>query len=259
MRTRILALAGLLLALSSALASEVVMLTPTDGKAISGELIKANRDQVVLKVGEGDAANETVFSWDKIKKISNGLTREKILQEWAKENPEKVCADCKGEGKVICPKCNGKSFLVDQEKVACTKCAGTGLMPCSNFACKLGKIPCDGDCLKPTEGNWVKGKDNLLWRRFVYPGGFAEWSEHHYGEVIKMQAGRPVNLGKCPKCQGTLKMNCPVCGGKVTIACTACKGTKMMVPNCPDCKDGKIVCPSCKGTGEKAPKQDPGK
>ncbi|MCW8131173.1 MAG: hypothetical protein KIS92_12560 [Planctomycetota bacterium] len=255
MRTLPTLVLALLLAGTAARAAEMVMLTPNEGKSVTGELIKANREKVVLKVGEGDAAQEVSFTWEQIKKISNGITREKALLTWAKNHPELLCESCKGEGKVFCAACNGKGFLPDLEKVPCTKCAATGLMPCPYFSCKLGKVPCDGDCLRPEVGTWTKGKEGLMWRRYVFNGGFAEWSERHYGEVIKMKDGRPTNMGKCPKCKGTLKMDCPVCEGKKTVTCVACKGTKLMVPNCEKCKDGKSTCPDCGGSGEKAAKK----
>lgn len=246
-------LAGLLIwtTASHAGATEAVMLSLNDGKNVSGDLVKADKEKVIVKVGEGDQAKEVAYPWEAVRKVSNGLTRDKIMQQWSKDNPDLVCADCKGEGKNVCPKCNGKGFLPDAPKVACTKCLQTGFIKCTHYQCALGKVPCDGPCLKPNEGNWSKGKDGLLWRRFVYQGGYAEWSEKHYGEVVQMKEGKPVNMGKCEKCKGTLKMNCPLCKGGAKIECPACKGSKSMVPDCAECKDGKVVCPTCRGNGEK--------
>lgn len=235
-------------------AAESVMLTPNEGKAVMGDLLSADKNKVVLRTGEGESAKELSFTWDQIKKLSNGLTRDKAMAAWAAEHPDQVCDECKGAGQTFCNKCAGKGLLPDAPKVPCTKCALTGLAPCANRYCTLGKVACDGPCLKPSEGNWVKGKENLLWRRYTFPGGWAEWSEKHYGEVIKIENGRPVNKGKCEKCKGTLKMACGLCAGKARMPCPACKGSKEMLPDCTACKQGMSVCAVCQGTGEKQSK-----
>ena len=105
----------------------------------------------------------------------------------------------------------------------------------------------------------MKGKEDLLWRRFDYKGGWMEWSERHLGEVIEVSptGGPPENKGKCPICGGTQKVTCKVCEGKSIVACALCKGAKEIPApgpdkKCPDCNGlKKITCPTCKGTGLK--------
>ena len=229
-------------------AAEAVLLTPTEGKPVAGELVKADTEKVVLRVGEGEAAKEVEFLWAQIKRMSNGLTREKVLRSQAQDHPEKQCADCKGSGSATCASCQGKGIDAKAAKMKCPKCGGTGSGACS---CKEGRVPCNGPCLKRSEGNWVKGEGGLLWRTWIYPGGDLKWSERNIGEVIRIQDGRHTNLGKCEKCGGTTLMPCALCKGSGKGACSQCHGSKGASPPCPDCKNGKLPCAACKGTGLK--------
>jgi hypothetical protein len=54
------------------------------------------------------------------------------------------------------------------------------------------------------------------------------WSEHHLGEVIVMQDGKPTNIGKCKICGGTGKVNCSVCKGTGKVTCPVCNGKKFI-------------------------------
>jgi hypothetical protein len=54
------------------------------------------------------------------------------------------------------------------------------------------------------------------------------WSEHHLGEVIVMQDGKPTDIGKCKICGGTTKVTCPVCIGTGKETCPICKGKKFI-------------------------------
>jgi hypothetical protein len=52
------------------------------------------------------------------------------------------------------------------------------------------------------------------------------WSEHHLGEVIATQDGKPANIGKCKICGGSTKVTCSVCKGTGKVTCPICKGKK---------------------------------
>jgi hypothetical protein len=34
-------------------------------------------------------------------------TQKKVIELWKRDHPDDLCADCHGEGKVICPTCKG--------------------------------------------------------------------------------------------------------------------------------------------------------
>src|ERR1051326_1362470 len=106
----------------------------------------------------------------------------------------------------------------------CFKCNGTGQIKCP--LCKDGQVDCPGSCLKLSKGDWqrqnVEGHDpNLLWRRFKWGNGYqyTAWSQSHVGEVIEMQNGVPVDIGKCKICGGTGRVACKNCGGNGTVVC----------------------------------------
>ena len=87
--------------------------------------------------------------------------------------------------------------------------------------------------MKLSVGIWehmaVPGHDpKELWQKHTGPKGWHAWTSAHVGEVIEIQNGTPVNIGKCP-----------TCGGKATVSCKICKGTGTMV--CPACRGNKVV------------------
>ena len=54
------------------------------------------------------------------------------------------------------------------------------------------------------------------------------WSEHHFGDVIVMQDGKPTDIGKCKICGGTTKVTCSVCKGTGKVTCPICNGKKFI-------------------------------
>lgn len=114
----------------------------------------------------------------------------------------------------------------------CFQCNGTGTGKCPVAACKNGKAPCPAPCLKPTVGVWehmnVAGHSpNDVWQKFRMPGGgYQAWNQNHYGEVIAMQNGKPVNVGKCKVCGGSMVVKCQVCNGTGIAPCTLCGGMR---------------------------------
>ncbi len=120
------------------------------------------------------------------------------------------------------------------EKV-CFECNGAGTVPCRAPGCVNGKVDCPGPCLKLSKGVWkhtdIDGKpSDVLWQEFTSADGrwTMAWSEHHLGEVIVTQDGRPTNIGKCKICGGTTKVTCPVCKGTGKETCPVCKGKKFI-------------------------------
>lgn len=240
---------------TSAFAAEVVEITYNDGKKEKGELIEQSVDKVVLRQKMADNNIDFPIPWTRIQSISNGLTRETVLKKWKETNKDKLCPDCNGDRQVSCKKCNGSGSLT-RIMAPCAACEGTGSTACKTKGCDHGKIPCTGNCLKLSEGKWEKGDENLLWRKFTYPGGWNSWSERHLGEVIEIQNGKPVNIGKCKLCDGTTTLKCKACEGTGKTVCAVCKGAKEIAqggpaPKCPDCQGGKLSCPTCKGSGLK--------
>jgi hypothetical protein len=119
------------------------------------------------------------------------------------------------------------------EKV-CFACKGEGTVPCRVPGCKDGQVDCPGPCLKLTRGAWthmaVAGHDpSELWITFTKAdGGTMSWNQNHVGEVIQMQNGNPVNIGKCKICGGTTQVTCSVCKGTGRQTCPVCNGTKFI-------------------------------
>jgi hypothetical protein len=236
--------------------AEEVTVTYTDGKFDKGDLIEQSPEKITLRVMMGGNKLDLPIPWMRIKTVSNGLTQETATKKWKDDNKDKLCPECTGDRKNACKQCNGLGLLA-RALIACTACKGKGAGACTAKGCDKGEVACPGNCLKFSEGKWVKGKEDLMWRRFDYKGGYMEWSERHLGEVIAMEDGKPVNKGKCPLCNGTTKAACKVCEGQGAAKCALCKGL-MQIPEpgpdhkCPDCKGLKsITCPTCKGTGLK--------
>ncbi len=71
-----------------------------------------------------------------------------------------------------------------------------------------------------------------LWQEFRYKtpdgrNGTMSWTQAHLGEVIVTKPGQePQNMGKCPVCGGTMKIDCAVCKGTGTSPCYMCGGKK---------------------------------
>lgn len=118
-----------------------------------------------------------------------------------------------------------------EETKTCFQCKGAGSLKCTNARCVKGIAECPAPCLKLTQGEWkhINSPGYVptdWWQTFRGKRGTHSWNQHHLGEVIEMQDGEPVNVGKCK-----------VCGGKTTVVCSACGGK------------GELACPTCKGRG----------
>jgi hypothetical protein len=245
---------GLLALAGPALTAEegaLVILTPAEGKmTVNGELVRADAKKVVLRL-MGDQPQEESFPWEKIKHLSNGLTKEKAIAA-IQADPEKRCPVCGGKAVVTCQKCGGSGRLTDVPKVKCSTCNGEGLVKCPD--CVDGQAPCPSHCLTLREGKWEKW-EGKIWRKFYYTDNgtqhCASWSSGHAGQVIAYENGKPVNKGTCPTCGGKTTIDCPHCKGTGKVTCPECQGEKVSFPVCPDCQKGLVDCPACKGTGLK--------
>ncbi len=122
--------------------------------------------------------------------------------------------------------------------VACPQCAGQGFIPCP-VHCIAGKVRCPGNCLKPDDPRWqvmtVPGHDpSTKWITFPYhkqgENGSHRWSFAHCGQVVVYQGGIPLNIGVCPTCHGTCKVDCKTCKGLGHVNCPLCLGTKVVSP-----------------------------
>jgi hypothetical protein len=120
------------------------------------------------------------------------------------------------------------------EKV-CFACKGEGTVACLVPGCKDGWVDCPGPCLKLSKGVWkrtdINGKpSDILWQYFTSADGRVTigWSEHHLGDVIMMQDGKPTDTGKCKICGGTGKVKCNVCKGTGRVTCPVCSGKKFI-------------------------------
>jgi hypothetical protein len=117
---------------------------------------------------------------------------------------------------------------------ACFQCQGTGKSKCSVPSCVGGQANCPAPCLKPNDGTWkhmnVAGHPPTdLWKTFPKRGGGTmSWNQNHAGELVQMQNGEPVNVGKCPTCGGSTKVQCKTCNGTGQITCPICNGKKVV-------------------------------
>jgi hypothetical protein len=120
------------------------------------------------------------------------------------------------------------------EKV-CFGCQGEGTITCRVPGCQAGQMDCPATCLKLTRGRWehkaVPGHDpSELWITFRTKDGTRSWNHSHVGEVIQMQNGDAVNIGRCKNCGGTTKVTCSTCKGMGSQTCLICAGKKF-IPN----------------------------
>jgi hypothetical protein len=137
----------------------------------------------------------------------------------------------KADAETPAPPSNEVIHPTHDEKI-CFACNGKGTVPCPAHGCKNGQVDCPGPCMKLDSGRWVHmdvpGHDpSELWMKFQETGGsWQAWSQHHVGEVVVMQNGKAVNIGRCKICGGTTKVNCPLCKGSGTQVCNVCEGKK---------------------------------
>jgi hypothetical protein len=129
---------------------------------------------------------------------------------------------------------NSPPAAVTGKTKPCFQCKATGISPCLVFGCKDGQVDCPGPCLKLSKGVWqhedVAGHAPTdLWQRFPRADGtWHMWNQNHVGDVIQMQNGEPVNIGKCKICGGSGHVKCSVCNGTGKVVCPICDGKKVV-------------------------------
>ena len=127
----------------------------------------------------------------------------------------------------------GTAAPAEKTKV-CFQCKGAGKIKCTVPSCKNGQADCPGPCLKLSKGVWIHmhvdgHPPEDVWQKFEGTGGkWSAWSQAHVGEVIQMQNGEPVNIGKCTICGGTGHVKCSLCKGTGEIVCPICEGKKVV-------------------------------
>ena len=236
------------------MADSPVAVTKMDGTVVKGKVVNYGREKLTLVVTgkPKDPPANVDIPWDQIKRVSNGLTREKGLQKWKADHLDSLCATCHGDGKIFCPTCHGTGHD-PAASAGCPTCKGAAQIVCTTAKCNHGTIPCPNPkCLKLTDGGWYKKPDGLRWKKFPIKNGYAEWSEHHLGQVIEKVGGEWQNLGTCPVCGGVTTISDPVCRGSGNMPCPVCS-KKTKNPACPNkCDAGVVQCPACQGSGLKA-------
>lgn len=227
--------------------------TKVDGTTVKGTIVSADPDNVTVRplAKAGEEPEPIVIAWTEIKKLSNGLTREKAWAQWKDANRANLCVDCKGDRTVHCGECKGAGHdpLASKD---CKMCKGEVLVECKNTKCDEGKSPCPEPCLKLSEGQWTN-REGKKWRKFPTRGGGSFLiSEGHLGEVVRMVNGDPVNQGKCTRCAGTTIADCVDCDGVGKQICKTCLAMKD-APDCTVeiCEEGRLACETCKETGLK--------
>ncbi len=129
--------------------------------------------------------------------------------------------------------CAGETSSPDQ--LTCPLCHGDGL--CHATGCDKGSRLCSGDCLKKEVGPWIKmdvpgHNTSELWRKFSWKsadgsGHWTAFNQQHIGQVVRLVDGEYKNLGICPLCKGTTRIECPACKGDGK--CPVCHGKKALV------------------------------
>jgi hypothetical protein len=230
-----------------------ITITKTDGTTVKGKITSYDREKVTMDVitKPKDPVVSTTISWDDIKKVSNGLTREKAIRKWKGEQHMHLCQSCFGDGKTFCPTCKGTAHD-PASSAGCPTCKGAAQVACTTSKCKSGNLPCPNPkCLKLTDPGWYKRPDGSMWKKFTEKNGYREWSEHHCGEIIDKVNGEYTSLGECPDCGGVGSITDPACRGTSQMPCPVCS-KKTTSPPCPDkCDSGIVTCATCKGSGVK--------
>jgi hypothetical protein len=122
----------------------------------------------------------------------------------------------------------------EEKAQRCFQCNGTGKSRCSVPSCAGGQANCPAPCLKPNDGTWVHMNvaghpPTDLWKKFpTRNGSYQAWNQNHAGELVQMKNGEPVNVGKCPTCGGSTKVQCSTCKGTGQITCPICDGKKLI-------------------------------
>src|SRR5438067_978413 len=79
----------------------IITVIKTDGSAVRGQLNSSDPKGLSLQplVKNVPQGENVTIPWADIKTVSNGLTRQKAIEQWKKDHPEDLCPDCRGEGK----------------------------------------------------------------------------------------------------------------------------------------------------------------
>lgn len=221
----------------------IVIVTKADGTTARGKLISAEWDKVILSADGQDVT----LKWHEISRLSNGLTRAKVIEEFKSANKGKLCESCQGNHDTRCDSCKGTSHLA-AAVADCTTCKGELLVKCKSPGCKDGQIPCPAPCLKLSQGRWIE-RDGKRIREFKSPGGTWFFSDAHLGELIVQEQGKWVSKGACPTCSGKQTLPDPACEATSKIPCPT--HSKATSEPCPKCDHGRIVCTTCTGSGLK--------
>ena len=79
----------------------------------------------------------------------------------------------------------------------------------------------------------VPGHDaSELWRKFSWKskdgdGHYIAFNQQHIGQIVRLVDGEYKNLGLCPLCKGTTRIECAICKGDGK--CSICHGKKTLV------------------------------
>lgn len=226
-----------------------------DKKAVAGELMQVTPADITVKPGapKGTEPTPVVIPWKNVKSVSNGLTRQKVVDLWKTIRRERLCDTCHGDGATKCDTCKG-SGVDPAQATPCDKCKGAGSVGKCLNKCVDGKSPCPETCLKASQfASLPVQPDGKKHKTFKNKDGSSLWwSEGHVGELVALENGVWVNKGKCPTCAGSSQVICPTCHGTAVRDCPACKGAGATGPACAACKGGKLECGTCSGTGLKA-------
>ena len=233
-----------------------VNVTRADGSVVKGHLTASDPVGVTVlpPAPPGKPANEPiVIKWTDVKRVSNGLTRAKVLKQWQSDQTLKaqLCPDCKGEGRVTCATCKGTAHDPAKLPKDCPTCKGELLVDCTAPKCDKGQVRCPKHCLSLADPGWFT-KDGKKWRRFPEKGGYYDVSEAHVGQIVVADRDGRKSTVPCPVCGGKTTIDCTVCHGTGKIACPTCSKNDS-APKCPDCDGGMQICKTCAGTG--MPKQ----
>ena len=228
-----------------------VIIFKNDGKSVSGDLTELTPGAVTIK--PSPKAEPVSVLWKDIKRLSDGTTRQKVLDDWRANHPELLCDTCKGDGEVACTTCKGSGVDPAQAK-PCEKCNGTGVLGKCTQCKGVKTIPCPNNCLKESSFTGPKGPDGKRWLHLKKGTFTIDVSDAHIGQVVSLKNGQP-DISVCPVCQGKSIITCPTCHGTGDQACPTCHGSGKVGPACNDCKgSGKIECKDCNGTGVKPAK-----
>ncbi len=256
--------------ISSASLTGAVTIATTDGHAVKGTLQSVTPELLTVlptpkpvpKAKAGVApvdppkSDPVELPWNTVKRVSNGLTARLALDVWKAQHSADLCPTCRGERTVWCPTCKGTNH--DPAAAAdCKTCHGELLVACKSRGEVAGVVPCPNGCLRLGVGRWAKDKNGENWCSFkVSALGTHMYSEHHIGDVIFLDLKNHAapDLGVCPVCGGTTKIDDPTCHGTGKVPCPECLARKAAAAACPNhCDGGRVVCPDCGGTGLKKP------